>query len=151
MPLQTSYPIYDPYSKAMPNAEHISDYKMFERRAKALIKKVYDAGIAAGKHDPFEVCCINREHPGHHTYLRLAMDMPELDVRCDLQYGGAMGHAEQILEGMWRIASADEEKVCRQKDIDATAAVLKKRDLLATAGADAMGARIAQAINQNRK
>ena len=128
MPLQqTSFAVYDPFSKEMPRPKHLSNYKLVTAEVEALIARVFTE-----RKGNLHVCAILRTDETRHNWLNLTMALPNLGVRRELlqakEYAGAMGHAEQLLDGTFRLASPEEEAACRVKDVQAKEKKLAERE-----------------------
>ena len=133
MPAMTTFPVHDPWSRETPQAEHLGELRQFNQRCYALVKKVLDRNQAAGKKgkEIFWVYGIMRARPECHVIFNLAMKLDKYEIfPLDLgvpEYSGAMGCAETLLGGAYRIASIEEEAECIQRDIKAREAKLAQR------------------------
>lgn len=145
MAAQTTYPVYDPWAKENPPAEHLSELRQYNQHCFALVKKVYERNKAAGKKgkELFWALGILRARPDKvWVNFNLAMPLAKYEIfprdEGAVDYGGAMGAAETLLNGEYRIANIEEEAECRRKDIEAHNAVMARRAQAGTANIAAM-------------
>ena len=148
MPLQqTSFAVYDPFSKAMPSPKHLANYKLVIAEVESLIAKLF-----AERKGNLHICAILRTDETQHAWLNLTMALPNLGVRRELlqapEYAGAMGHAEQLLDGMFRVATPEEEAVCRKRDFDARETKLAARENVKRRDNQAAGRAMAEAFSE---
>ena len=143
------YRIFNPWDAQLGHGdfcEHLSD---IERRCEALILEAYEHNVKQGKKGQARhiVCGIHREKDIH-NWFNLAMNLPILrmkGVRCQA-YAGAMGHAETLLSGEWRIANEKEEAACRAKDAAAAKDKMERLAKVATAQMVSLGTEIGRAM-----
>jgi hypothetical protein len=152
MPAQ-GYRIHDPFKADLNDPSFIESTSAYERLCLDLIFRVHERNEKIGRkgQDCFIICAIHRQK-GIHNYFNLAMNIPQLTsrgIRCS-EYGGALGHAEQLLEGDWRIATPDEEKTCREKDEEARRAKVERMTRDKTLGMAALGQEIARAVRSTK-
>lgn len=139
----TTFPVYDPWSKDAPAAEHLSELRSYNQRIYALVKSVVERNKAAGKKgkDIFTVCGIHRRD-GFHVFFYLAMQISKYEIypldEGAPQYEGALTAAEALMDGRYRIASLEEEAECKQRDVEAHNAKMAQREKIGTMQAAAL-------------
>ena len=149
MAAQTTYPVFDAFAKESPQAEHLSELKQYNQRCYALVRKVYERNLAAGKKgkELFRAYARLRAMPMDHTIFNLAMPLPKYEIFPEDHgapvYAGAMGAAETLLNGEYRICSIEEEAECKKQDVDDHNAKIAQREKAAGSAAAAMMAGIA--------
>lgn len=78
----------------------------------------------------FIVCGIHKEK-GHHVWFNFLCHEPKRGIVCSsprAAYAGHQGQAEILMSGKWRLATADEEIACRQRDEDKAANKMRERE-----------------------
>lgn len=143
------YRIFNPWDAQLGHGDFVEQLRDIERRCEALIIEAYERNLKMGKTGQalHIVCGIHREK-GIHNWFNLAMNLPALrirGVRCQ-EYAGAIGHAETLLSGEWRIANEKEEAECRAKDVAAAKAKKEAQTAMATASMVALGSQIGKAM-----
>lgn len=136
--------VYSPWEKA-PQPTFVEQYPEVERKALDLIAEIFQKNTRAGKADIFRVCAIHRAK-GIHRWFNVAMNIPNRSVRCEREYGGALAHAEALIDGPWRIGTDEEEKACEAKDEQDRQNAMKSNRENLTAGMREIGKELVSAM-----
>lgn len=152
MPATTTFPVYDPWIKETPHADHIGELRAFNQKCYALVRKVYERNTAAGKKgkEAFYAVGIHRTQPNRNFTFNLAMQLPKYEIFPRdvgaVEYAGAMGAAETLLNGEYRIASLEEEVEVKKWEEKARSEKLAQRERNASAQAASLMAGIANRV-----
>lgn len=116
----TGNQLFKPWLKTRENLGQPRNVKQVRAACDALIAEVVTKNAERGIKNPFVVCAINRNNSTIHRWFNLAMTVSD-EVRPSnfqgvLEYAGALGHAEALLEGDWYIAGPEEEEKRRAFD-----------------------------------
>lgn len=153
MPLPNTIQGVDPFTKERID---FKDYKQVVRKCYQIIKRCVEENEKRGKKGDarFIVCAIHTNTPEHrHCWLNLTCHEPEHGIECSAPknaYAGALSHAENLISGEWRYASAEEEIQCKQRDDDASAAKMKSRGQQVAANAAVTLNELAKAVMGNQ-